>query len=150
MSKISNLRQADELVELAMVAFTENDIPADKINEHKVRKVVLQLLEDNPQIFHYVEIIDDEIVAFSMGHLKEGAFDNRLYAVLATGYVKPKHRGFTIVDTMREEFEKWAKEHGADIISVAFPTSMQKPMRARGYEAQESLYVKDISVKEVA
>lgn len=141
--KLQNLRQADELVDLAMEALA-NEIPAEHLSEDKVRKAVLQLLEDTEGFYHTVEVIDDEIVGFMVGILHEGAFDERLYATEISGYVKPEHRGGAVADNMREDFEAWAKDSGASVVNIITFTSLARPMQTRGYSSSQSVFHKEL------
>lgn len=141
--KLQNLRQADELVDLAMEALV-NAYPTESLSEDKIRKATLSLLDNNENLYHTIEVIDDEIVAFMIGHLHEGAFDTRTYATEITGYVKPKYRGGEIADRMRIDFENWAKEKDVDVINIITFSQLERPLRLRGYEAKEKLFYKEL------
>lgn len=142
--KLQNLRQADELVDLAMEALA-NEIPAEHLSEEKVRKAVLQLLEAPDNLYHTIEMVNDKIVGFMVGVLHEGAFDNRTYATEISGYVKPEHRGRVIADKMREDFESWAKSKAADVVNIITFTALARPLQARGYASSQSVFYKEVA-----
>lgn len=142
--QLQNLRQAEELVELAVSALAAEK-PARPISENKVRKAVISLLDYPPKVFHTIEVVDDKIVAFLIGTLEEGIFDDLIYATEIAGYVKPKHRGRVLADKMREEFEAWAGANGANIVDIVTFTVLDKSMRHRGYYSDRSVYYKEVN-----
>lgn len=141
--KLQNLRQADELVDLAMTALAEG-IPAEHLSEHKIRKGVLALLDNPANRYHYIEVINDEIVAFGFGYLHEGSFDDRLYATSLAAYIKPEHRAKDIFNTMRQDFEDWAITANADVVNIITFTALEKTLRPHGYIGEEKVFTKEM------
>lgn len=141
--KLQNLRQADELTDLAMTALA-NAIPKERLSENKIRHAILQLLDNPPNVYHYIEVKDDKIIAFMVGSLHEGLFDDRLYATEIAGYVQPEHRGGAIADSMRKDFEAWAAEKNADVVNIITFSQLERPLKLRGYQSIEKLFFKEI------
>lgn len=142
--RLQNLRQADELVDLAMEALADN-IPSEQLSEEKIRKIALSLLENPDNLYHHIEVVDDEIVAFSLGYLHDGIFDNRTYATSTAAYIKPAHRGKGLFEKLCQEFESWATNKGADVVNIITFAPLKKILHPRGYQGKELVFVKEVS-----
>ncbi len=144
MSKITNLRQVEELVELAKKAFIERGMSEATLNESKIQKLALSLLDDNPDIYHFIKTENGKIIAFAIAFLREGVFDDVRYAVMPNSYISPEHRGKGIANELQADFEQWAKERYVKTISIFGFTHLSEAFKKRGYACEESIFTKEI------
>lgn len=145
MNKIKTLRDVESLVELAKKAFIERGMNKETLNENKIQKMALTLLEAPPNQYHFIKKEQGEIICFAFGFLNEGLFDDINYAVMPNSYIVPEHRGKGITAEIQKDFEQWAKEKKAKMISIFGFTHLSHAFEKRGYRAEETMFVKEIN-----
>jgi ribosomal protein S18 acetylase RimI-like enzyme len=89
---------------------------------------------------------DGEVIGFLSGELREGspAFAPKTWAAVEDVYVVPDHRSLGVGRALLKEYQKWAREKGADGVSLQVAAG-----NARARKFYEGLGFREVSVYEV-
>jgi ribosomal protein S18 acetylase RimI-like enzyme len=112
----------------------------------KIMRRFLADLSTSSHSYLFVAEADGEVIGFLSGELREGspAFKPKTWATVEDIYVAPDYQSLGIGHALLEACQKWAKEKGADGVSLQVATSN---VRARKF--YEALGFREVSVYEV-
>ncbi len=112
----------------------------------KTMRRFLADLARNGYAFVFVAKVGDRMVGFISGELREGspAFKPKTWAAVEDIYVSPGHRSLGIGRVLFQECQEWAKNKGANGISLQVAAGN---VRARKF--YEALGFREVSVYEV-
>ena len=112
----------------------------------KTMRRFLADLARNSYAFVFVATVGDRTVGFISGELREGSptFQPKTWASVDDVFVEPDHRNGGIGHALIASVEAWAKEKGADGVSLQVAAA-----NARGRKFYEDLGFREISVYEV-
>ncbi len=112
-------------------------------------KVMRRFLADLSSSSHsclFVAESDGEVVGFLSGELREGssAFSPKIWAAVEDVYVTPDHRGSGIGHALFESCQEWAREKGANGVSLQVAAD-----NTRARKFYEELGFREVSVYQV-
>ena len=113
--------------------------------ERVMRRFLADLMGSSHS-FLFVAESGDRTVGFISGELREGspAFHPKTWASVDDVFVEPDHRNLGVGRALLESVKAWAKERGADGISLQVAAANE-----RGRKFYEELGFREISVYEV-
>jgi ribosomal protein S18 acetylase RimI-like enzyme len=112
----------------------------------KVMRRFLADLSSSPHSCLFVAEVDRKIVGFLSGELREGspAFSPKTWATIEDVYVTPDHRSSGIGHALFEACQRWAREKGADGVSLQVAAD-----NTRARKFYEELGFREVSVYQV-
>ena len=112
----------------------------------KAMRRFLADLARNSYAFVFVATVDDRIVGFISGELREGSptFLPKTWASVDDVFVEPDHRNRGMGHALLRSVEEWAKQKGASGVSLQVAAA-----NARGRKFYEDLGFREVSVYEV-
>ena len=141
---------ASEVARLWMQSAEEHtahdQIYATAPGAEKVMRRFLADLAGSSHSFLFVAESGDRTVGFISGELREGspAFRPKTWASVDDVFVEPDHRNLGVGRALLESVKAWAKERGADGISLQVAAANE-----RGRKFYEGLGFREVSVYEV-
>jgi GNAT superfamily N-acetyltransferase len=123
-----------------------DQIYATAPDAERIMRRFLTNLANSSHSFLFVAESAGRIVGFISGELREGspAFRPKTWASVDDVFVEPDHRNFGAGRTLLESVKAWAKERGADGISLQVAAANE-----RGRKFYEDLGFREVSVYEV-
>lgn len=134
----------DEIVDLIYEGLS-NHIESEYLSTLKIRLFLAETIKENSTVFLTTKEADGLVVGVFLGVTHIGLFDNKQYATCLMSYIKPDYRDGVRVSEMAAEFEEWAIAKKVNQINILTFSQLDKPLKARGYNATESLFIKSIS-----
>ncbi len=112
----------------------------------RVMRRFLADLAASSQSFLFVATSGDQTVGFISGELREGSltFQPKTWASVDDVFVEPDHRGLGVGRALVQCVEAWARERGADGVSLQVAAA-----NGRGRRFYEGLGFREISVYEL-
>jgi len=103
------------------------------------------LILENPDFFLHVVEDEEELVGFLVGALNKTLFSTEVIATELGWYLKPEYRDGRTALKLLKNYEEWAKEQGADFVTMVDIDTVQDLSalyQRRGYELTEKSYVR--------
>ena len=115
-------------------------------NAEKVMRRFLADLSSSSHSCLFVAEVDEEVVGFLSGELREGspAFQPKTWAAVEDVYVTPDHRSSGIGHALFEACQEWARERGANGVSLQVAAD-----NTRGRKFYQELGFREVSVYQV-
>jgi ribosomal protein S18 acetylase RimI-like enzyme len=112
-------------------------------------KIMRRFLADLPATSHscfFIAEADEELIGFLSGELREGSptFKPKTWAAIEDIYVTPLYRSLGVGRALFTEYQKWARNKGADGVSLQVAAAN---VRARKF--YEGLGFREVSVYQV-
>ena len=113
--------------------------------ERTMRKFLADLTSSS-LTFMLVAVVEEEIVGFVSGDLREGSptFQYRTWASVDDIYVSPEYRSLGIGRALLQHVESWARDKGSNGISLQVAA-----LNKRGRKFYEELGFREVSVYQV-
>lgn len=116
-------------------------------DKNKVETILNQALEENHMCILVVEDSKGYITGGLLGVLTEMFMSTKVVATELSWFMSKEHRNSKSALGLMKEFERWAKDNGANIVAMADlegVSYLEALYSRKGYSLSERVYIKEI------